>query len=453
MTRRQQLLQHYEAQRNQTESRVSEGIERYRKGTATLRLVDREGIPLPSARVKTVLRNHAFLNGCNLFGLDQLGDSEKNALYREKFKDAFNAAVLPIYWSPLEPEHGQHRFKKDSPFIYRRPPLELCLDYCEEHHIRPKAHCLNYFQRGHYPAWCPDSIPEAMALCETRFRELAERYAHRIPDWDVINETLGSFILPDNPPIFYMPDSIEWSFELARKYFGNGNGNGNRFFINDDPPTVWGDLRGDRRAYYLQIDRALSRGCQIDVIGLQSHMIYERYDPRLQDILCNPALTFSTMDLYAGFGRPLQISEVSLPAYSPEAEDEEIQAEWLRHQYSIWFSHPAVEGIMYWDLVDGNAPAGELGAMDQGWNAHYAGLLRFDMSEKPAFKMMKHLFREEWHTEESFVTNETGCASFRGFYGTYRLEIECNGRCEERSVTFTKDTVGEITVCCDTNSQ
>ena len=108
---------------------------------------------------------------------------------------------------------------------------------------------------------------------------------------------------------------------------------------------------------------------------------------------------------------------------------------------------------MYWDLVDGNAPAGELGAMDQGWNAHYAGLLRFDMSEKPAFKMMKHLFREEWHTEESFVTDEAGCASFRGFYGTYRLEIECNGRCEERSVIFTKDTVGEITVGCDTNSR
>ena len=127
-------------------------------------------------------------------------------------------------------------------------------------------------------------------------------------------------------------------------------------------------------------------------------------------------------------------------------EDEEIQAEWLRYQYSIWFSHPSVEGIMYWDLVDGNAPAGALGAMNQGWNTHYAGLLRFDMSEKPAFKMMKHLFNEEWHTEESLQTDENGYIGFRGFFGTYRLEIEINGRREERFVDFTKHTDGEITV-------
>ena len=441
MTRRGQLLHHYEAQRNETESRIAEGIEQHRKGTVSLRVTDHSGRPVSSAKIKAVLHNHAFLNGCNLFGLDQLGDADKNAAYREKFKEAFNAAVLPIYWSPLEPEQGKPRFDKDSPFIYRRPPVDLCLEYCEENKIRPKAHCLNYFQRGHYPAWCPDSIPEAKELCEIRFRELAERYSHRIPDWDVINETLGSFILPDNPPIFFMPDSIEWSFELAQKYFP-----GNRLFLNDDPPTVWGDLRSDRRAYYLQIDRALSRGSRIDVIGLQSHMIYEKYDPHLQDILCNPALTYSTMDLYAKFGRPLQISEVSLPAYSPTEEDEELQAEWLRYQYSIWFSHPAVEGVMYWDLVDGNAPAGALGAMDQGWNAHYAGLLRFDMSEKPAFKMLKHLFQKEWHTEASMVTDENGCIGLRGFFGTYRLQIENNGKCEERFVNFTKDTDGEIYV-------
>ncbi len=442
MTRREKILHHYDEQKNETESRIAEGIERNRKGTAAIRFVDSDGHPVFSAKIKAVLHNHAFLNGCNLFGLDQLGDSEKNAIYREKFKDAFNTAVLPIYWKPLEPEQGKHRFAKDSASIYRRPPLDLCLEFCEENNIRPKAHCLNYFQRGHYPDWCPESIPEVKELCEIRFKELAELYAHRIPDWDVINETLGSYIMTNNPPIFYMPDSIEWSFELAGKYFGNGN----RLFINDDPPTVWGDMRGDRRAYYLQIDRALSRGCQIDVIGLQAHMMYEKLDPHLHDIMCNPAHTFETLDMYGKFGRPLQISEVSIVAYSPEAEDEEIQAEWLRHQYSIWFSHPNVEGIMYWDLVDGNAPCAKLGAMEQGWNAYYSGLLRFDMSEKPAFKVMKQLFKEEWHTEESLCTDENGCISFRGFYGTYRLEIENNGKCEERFVNFTKDTDGEITV-------
>ena len=441
MTRREQLLRHYEEQKDTTQSRVQDGIERYRKGTVCLRFADKDGQPLSSIRFKAVLERHAFLIGCNLFGLEQLDDETKNRIYRDKYREIFNTGVVPIYWVDLEPKEGTPRYAKDSPFIYRRPPIDLCLEFCEENGIRPKAHCLNYFHRSLYPDWCPEDVPSAQKKCEIRFRSLADRYRQRIPDWDVINETLGSYIMPNLPPIFHMPNSIEWSFELARKYFPE-----NRLFLNDDPPTVWGDLRDDRRTYYLQIDRALSRGSQIDVIGLQSHMIYEKGDPRLQDIMCNPSLTFGTMDLYAQFNKPMQISEVSFPAYSNEAEDEEIQAEWIRNQYSIWFCHPAVEAIIYWDLVDGNAPGAALGAMNQGWNTFYSGLLRYDMSEKPAYKVLKNLFTKEWHTEEYLCSDEHGCAELHGFFGTYRLEIETENERKTEYVTFTKDNKGVIPV-------
>ena len=125
--------------------------------------------------------------------------------------------------------------------------MDLCLEFCEENGITPKAHCLNYFQGCHYPTWCPDHDDERVkALCEKRFRELAERCSARIPYWDVINETLGSYIIPDNPSIFRMPDSVEWSFALAEKYFPN-----NKLIINDDPPSTFGDQRGDRSTYFL----------------------------------------------------------------------------------------------------------------------------------------------------------------------------------------------------------
>ncbi len=442
MTRREQLLRHYAGQREQTDCRVAEGIEKNRKGNARLKFVDGCGNPIQGVRVKATLKKHAFLFGGNLYGLDQLETPEKNALYREKFKQVFNMATLPIYWNTLEPEQGKPRFARDSSFIYRRPPIDLCLEYCEENGIRPKAHCLNYFQRAHYPDWCPEEVEEVKPLIRERFARLAEQYRDRIPDWEVINETLGSYILREsNPPVFFMPDSIEWSFALAEEHF-----HGNRLIINEDPPSVWGDMRGDRSAYYLQIDRALNKGARINLIGLQGHMIYEQGDPALQDTMCDPQKMFETLDLYGRFGLPVQITEVSVPALSDTPEEEELQAEWLRELYSVWFSHPAVEAAIYWDLPDGYAPGARLGAMEEGWNTFRSGLLRFDLSEKPAFRMLKHLVHEVWHTEESFAADENGCGGFRGFYGTYVLEIEAGGKTVERQVTFTKDTAGEIVV-------
>ena len=76
MTRREQLLRHYEEQRDTTQSRVKDGIERYRKGKVCLRFADKDVHPLSFLRFKAVLERHDFLFGCNLFGLDQLGDDK-----------------------------------------------------------------------------------------------------------------------------------------------------------------------------------------------------------------------------------------------------------------------------------------------------------------------------------------------------------------------------------------
>ena len=354
----------------------------------------------------------------------------------------FNAATLPIYWRDLEPVQGQPRFSKDSAPIFRRPPMELCLEYCRENDIHPKAHCLNYFQRCHYPTWCPENdIAQVKRLCEKRFEELAAHYASRVEDWEVINETLGSFICADNPPIFFEPDSIEWSFELAKKYFPH-----NRLIINDDTPSTWGDQRGDRSTYYLQIERALSRGTPIDVIGMQCYFIYERSNPALCDRTCNPKKLFDIMDLYAQFGLPIQVTETEIATFSEQPEDEEIQAELLRQLYSIWFSHQAVESIVYWDIVDGYLPGSRRGDMNSGWNPMHSGLLRPDLSEKPAFGVLRDLFTKQWHTEACAVADEGGRACFRGFYGTYRLEIEANGEKTERRAVFAKGGPDEIEV-------
>ena len=160
----------------------------------------------------------------------------------------------------------------------------------------------------------------------------------------------------------------------------------------------------------------------------------------------NPVTLYQVMDSYAKLGKPLQITEVTIPAYSWEPEDEEIQAEILKNLYSIWFSHPAMEAIIYWNLVDGYAAFAPQGDMASGENYYAGGLVRFDMTKKPAYYALRDLFTKTWHTETVTGTNDEGVAAFNGFFGKYDLEITVDGKTIRRDIHFAKDGVRHLVV-------
>ena len=77
--------------------------------------------------------------------------------------------------------------------------------------------------------------------------------------------------------------------------------------------------------------------------------------------------------------------------------------------------------------------------MTSGENYYRGGLLRFDLTPKPAYFTIKKLFEEKWHTEEDIVTSEDGSSVFRGFYGKYDVEIEVGGKRIEKEIHLRKD--------------
>ena len=79
-------------------------------------------------------------------------------------------------------------------------------------------------------------------------------------------------------------------------------------------------------------------------------------------------------------------------------------------------------------------------------NYYHGGLLRFDMSPKPAYFRMKELLTERWHTEESLSTDDFGTAGFRGFYGDYDVEIALGGKEEKRTITLSKNTSNDFII-------
>ena len=437
-TRRETALKYFDENRAFMETTVKENTERYRKGDFTVTVTDKNGKPVP-ATVRAVLKNHAFRFGANIFMLDEFSEEEKNERYKEAFKGVFNLATIPFYWSDLEPEDGKPRFAKDSPRIYRRPAPDLCVEYCEENGIEPKCHCLNY--DNFTPAWLKNvTADEYKARLDRRMRELAERYADVIPSWEVTNESFNG--ADSYSDFFKCDDFIEWSFETADRYFPN-----NRLIINDW--AVWDGgyfpFRWKRSTYYMQIERLLRSGKgHLDSVGMQFHSFFGlASEPDCARFRYNPLHLYEVMDTYASLGKKLQITEMTIPAYSGDEEDEAIQAALLENVYRVFFSHPAMEAVIYWNVPDGYAAFAPLGDMTAGENKYHGGLVRFDLSEKPAYKALHRLFKEEWHTD---VTMSGAENAFRGFYGDYEITVSVGGKEYKSTASFTEGQKNHFTV-------
>ncbi len=438
MENRRRILDLFDEQEPVWKRRVSDGIERFRKGDAEIALSS-GGAPVPGASVNVEQISHEFRFGANLFMLDEFENEEKNEKYRKAFAGLFNTATLPFYWDSLEPVRGLTRYGADSEKIYRRPAPDRCLEFCSEHGIEPREHGLAY--EHFFPNWLKDaSVPEIRELLEKRFAETASRYAGKIPVIEVTNEMnwqRGKTAFYDDP------DYVLWCFKTAEKYFPD-----NVLAVNESTLLAWKDCCRSTDKYYSYIEANMLKGARIDAVGMQFHLFNkpeEEYDRTR--LTLNPDSLYRHMDLYARLGRPLQITEVTVPAFTCGEEDEALQAEIIEKLYSVWFSHPAVSQIIYWNLPDGYAHVWDsdpekikrsVGNMTLGENSYRGGLLRFDLSPKPAYLKIRDLTRRVWHTEEKLTTDSSGRARFRGFYGDYRISVRHGDGITEKTFSLKK---------------
>lgn len=196
----------------------------------------------------------------------------------------------------------------------------------------------------------------------------------------------------------------------------------------------------------MQIERALFKGSSIDSIGMQFHAFYRReQEEEKTKQLYNPVNLYRVMDQYSDFKKPLQVTEVTIPAYSCESEDEELQAELITNLYKIWFSHPNMEAIIYWNIVDGYAAFAKQGDMTSGENYYHGALLRYDLSPKPAFFALDELINKKWRTNFS-DTIVNGVVEMKGFYGEYEVCANVLGRNVVANIHLKKDGMNEFTI-------
>jgi hypothetical protein len=173
------------------------------------------------------------------------------------------------------------------------------------------------------------------------------------------------------------------------------------------------------KPYYAALLGELSKGPAgrpFDVIGIQSHMHGGTW---------SNARTWEVCERFAPFGVPLHFTETTIlsgeagwerarggKAWPSTAAGEKRQAEEVERFYTMLFSHPGVAGITWWDFSDRGA-----------WQRAPAGLLRADMSPKPAYERLHRLIRQRWWTHTAVRTGKTGVAACRAFLGEHRVTV------------------------------
>ena len=386
---------------------ADERIEKHRKGEATLKVIDAGGRPLRSGLPVTIeQKQHKFLFGCNIFKLGRCRAPEDNILYEKRFAALLNFATLPFYWWNYERRQGEPDDKRTGEIV----------QWCKAHKITTKGHPLawNYVD----PRWLTDDPDMAMQFQLDRIGRCVRKFKGDIDIWDVVNEATHydreqikkqAPILTEAIRKIGVKAYLHKAFRAARK-------------ANPNATLLINDYRTDS-AYADKVISELidDNGWPLyDVIGIQSHMHGRYWGARKAWDVC---------EQFARFGKPLHFTEttvVSGPraaegwATTPEGETQ--QARQVAEFYRILFSHPAVEAITWWDFTDQNA-----------WQRAPAGLVREDMTPKPAYTELERLIKGQWWTQTQATIEDGGQARFRGFLGQY----EVSARLGDRKLTGT----------------
>ncbi|WP_328473394.1 endo-1,4-beta-xylanase [Actinoplanes sp. NBC_00393] len=371
-------------------------------------VLDIDGRPLRDRDITVEQDAHAFSFGNIGFDFvpvaNEEAGSERTARMAGLWVDVFNTATLPFYWSAFEPRRGRPDTKR----------LRRAAEWFAGRGCRVKGHPLLWHTLA--PDWLRDTpTDEVEATVRARIRREVADFADVVHTWDAINEAV---IMPvfGNEPHRNAITRLAWErgrIATVRLAFEEASA------TNPAATLVLNDFDMST-AYECLIEGVLEAGIPVSALGLQSHM-HQGY--------WGEEKTLETLERFARFGLPIHMTETTLlsgdlmppeiedlndyqpPSWPSTPEGEQRQADEIVRHYRTLLSHPSVQAITYWGLLDEGA-----------WLGAPAGLVRADGTPKPGYDALRRLVKQEWWLPPTPLrTDDTGRVAVRGFLGDYRL--------------------------------
>ena len=137
--------------------------------------------------------------------------------------------------------------------------------------------------------------------------------------------------------------------------------------------------------------------------------------------------TWRVCEQYSRFGLPLHFTETTIVSGDRMAKK---KGEWPSNAGGRGPPGPGSGRFLYPALLPSGGPGHHVvGPQRLAFVVGGpAGLIRSDMTPKPAYDELKRLIKGKWWTKTQLRSDADGTAAFRGFLGDYRLTVRMEGK-------------------------
>lgn len=293
--------------------------------------------------------------------------------YRKALAAGFDFVCLPVLWRDVEPTEQNFNWK----------PLDSWVEWLSKNRIPIKGSALVSFTEANVPDWLyiwEHDFETIRDLTFEHVKRVIGRYASYISVWDVVDgihaQSTFTFSFEQLMELSRMATAAAKQVAPKCTSVVNVRGPWGEFYAANQrtiPPTLYADM-------------ILQNGLNFDALGVQ--FSFGEGAMTARDMF----QVSSILDTYGKFGKPLHLSAVCAPSAADPSGSaggwhggwtDESQAAWLREFATIALSKPFVDKIAWHRLCDSDTLA-----------TPATGLLRADLTPKPAMKEMAKLKQE-----------------------------------------------------------
>ena len=381
-----------------TESGIEKNIEKNRKADLVVRVLNADGKAVAGKTLQIIPVREKFLFGTEVQGLKSFDDSPLQKSYQQALVSVFNFGTVTPYWPQVEPTRGHINYQ----------PFDDQIKWLQEHKLIVKL------TPAFWPHWAPKYVPEdpaaARKLVDENLRSFIKHFAPMKVDVIENNEVAAALTDTSKNGIINLVRS-EGAVKVLKEVTAI-----ERAGLQDSRPVqlIYNDYEHGQTEFDM-LDELKRTGALPDSIGLQLHMTQGEW-PLVRILYILKRLS--------KYERPIYVTEISIISgeyklappggvlhdWISTADGEKRQAEYVEKLYKFLFSRCEVFGITWWDLSDKDA-----------WEGAPRGLLRADMSPKPAFIRLEKLVHDDWRTKAELVSDDHGYCKIRAFKGAYRI--------------------------------
>ncbi|KAH6825463.1 glycosyl hydrolase family 10 protein / carbohydrate-binding domain-containing protein [Perilla frutescens var. hirtella] len=294
------------------------------------------------------------------------------------FVKNFNWAVfgneLKWYWT--EPQKGNFNYKD----------ADDLLNLCSSHNIQLRGHCIFWEVEATVQSWIRAlSKNDLMIAVQNRLRGLLTRYKGMFKHYDVNNEMLHGSFYQDR----LGKDIRANMFKIANQLDPSAT-----LFVNDYHVEDGCDSRSSPEKYIQHILDLQEQGAPVGGVGIQGHI-----DNPVGPIVC------SALNKLGILGLPIWFTELDF-----SSSNEYVRADDLEVMIREAYAHPAVEGVILWGFWELFMSRDSAHLVNAEGDINAAGL---------RFLALK----EEWLSKCHGLIDEQDHFEFRGFHGSYEVDI------------------------------